>query len=123
MSWLTSRFVLVPVALGAAIGAWNIFVARHNGGIIEGAVVDAAGRPVAGATVLLSRQNVTTFSEGGRRTTDAAGRFRFDDNRSHHVQLVAEKDGARSGRLTLRLWFAAQDTILPEPLRLATPRT
>lgn len=122
MSWLTSRFVVVPAVLGAAILAWNIYAARHNGGVIEGAVVDAAGRPVEGATVLLSRQNVTTFSEGGRRTTDEAGRFRFDDNRSHHVQLVAEKDGMRSGRLTLRLWFQAQNTILPEPLRLEAPR-
>ena len=117
-SWLTSRFVLVPAVMAAAIGLWNLYVGAHNGGIIEGAVVDPAGRPVVGAEVVVLRQNVTTFSEAARATTDPQGRFRFDDNRWHHVQLFAEKDGIRSERTTLRLWFKAQDASLAEPLRL-----
>jgi Carboxypeptidase regulatory-like domain len=122
--WLTSRWIVVPGALALAACLWNLYVGQHNDGFIEGRVVTAEGRPAAAATVVLLEQNVTTFSERTRTITDEGGRFRFTENRTHHPQLFAEKEGmGRSARLALRLWFRGQNTTLEEPLVLppATP--
>jgi hypothetical protein len=55
----------------------------------------------------------------GAGQTDASGAFRFTDNDSHLIQLQAI-DGARnSPRITVRLWFRAQDRVLGEPLVVA----
>jgi hypothetical protein len=122
MTWrrvLLSRFFLVPFVLLVAIGGWNLYVDDHAHGLLEGSVVDAAGNPVAGATVILSVHDFVTQVEKGRTTTDASGRFRFDDNNSHLIQLEA-RDGSRlSARVMIRLWFRAQDRVVAEPLRLA----
>ena len=48
---LLNRFVLVPGAIAAAILAWNIYVATHDNGIVEGLVVDLKGEPVPDASV------------------------------------------------------------------------
>jgi hypothetical protein len=120
MNWrrLNSRWVIVPGSFALAILFWLAYVGTHNHGVIEGKVIDAAGRPVAGATVLLFERGFVTHQEKGRATSDAEGRFRFDDNRSHSVQLEAEAAGlGRSDRRIVRLMFAAQDTRLTEPLR------
>ena len=93
MNWraiLTSRFFVVPaVALAALIG-WNLYVAAHAHGRVSGKVLRADGAPAAGATVVLYERNITShFLEKARTTTDAAGEFRFDDNRSHQIRLDA----------------------------------
>jgi hypothetical protein len=113
-----NRFVLVPGAILAAALLWNLYVSFHDGGTVAGRVVDAAGRPVGGAEVLLLVLNVTTFADSARTQTDAEGRFRFTDNPSHHIQLQAEAPSGRSERLTVRLWFRGQDLDLPEPIVL-----
>lgn len=113
---LLSRFVLVPGAIVLAGLAWNGYVSLHNGGLIEGQVTDLAGRPVAGAEVVLLVQTVTTFSEKGRTKTGPDGVFRITDNPSHRVQVHAETTSGRSPRRELRLWFRGQNTVLDEPL-------
>ena len=119
MSWLMSRWIVVPAVLAGVVLLWNVYVSLHDHGLIEGRVVDARGRAVAGATVTLLEQNVTTYTERSHSMTDADGRFVFRDNRSHHVKLVAEKEGAgQSPRRDLRLWFRAQDRVLTAPLEL-----
>jgi hypothetical protein len=125
MNWkrLTSRWVIVPGLMALALLIWLPYVSTHNHGVIEGRVVDAAGRPVAGATVLLFERGFVTHQEKGRTTSDPEGRFRFDDNRSHSVQLEADAPGlGRSDRRIVRLMFAAQDTRIAEPLRFASPK-
>ncbi len=118
-SWLLSRWVVVPAAIGVVTIGWNAWVGLHAHGLVEGRVVGPDGRPVEGATVVLLEQNVTTFSERSRAMTGADGSFRFADNRTHHAQIHAEKaDVGRSERQTLRLWFRSQDTVLQEPLEL-----
>ncbi|MBI1777024.1 MAG: carboxypeptidase regulatory-like domain-containing protein [Proteobacteria bacterium] len=119
--WLINRFVLVPGAILIGAFAWNLYVSFNNGGVILGRVMDAAGGPVAGATVTLLVLNVTTYAEKARTTTDAGGIFRFADNSSHHVQLMADSPSGRSERLDLRLWFRGQDRTLAEPLVLKPP--
>ena len=117
---LLNRFVLVPSAIAAAILAWNIYVATHDNGIVEGLVVDLKGEPVPDASVALWVLNFTTYVEHARTRTGADGRFRFDGNASHNIQLAAEKPGVgRSARVPVRLYFKAQDATLSEPLRLA----
>ena len=116
---LRNRFVLVPLVLLVLIAGWNVFVLTHNHGIVTGRVVDAEGRPVAGATVRLWVFNFTTFVEQASITTAPDGSFRFTDNPSHNIQISAEKpDAGRSERIAVRLYFAAQDRALPQPLRL-----
>ncbi len=122
MTWrriLLSRFVVVPAVLAVGIGAWNLYVVGHAHGLLAGQVVDAAGQPVPEATVILSVHDFVTQVEKARTRTDAVGRFRFKDNNSHLIQLQAQDKAALSPRVTVRLWFRAQDRVLAEPLRIS----
>jgi hypothetical protein len=116
--WLLSRWAIVPGLLLLVVVGWNVHVAANATGVVRGLVVDAEGRPVAGATVLLFERSFVVNTEKQRTASDARGRFRFEGNASHAVQLQAEApDGAaRSERVTLRLLFRAQDADLPSPL-------
>lgn len=121
--WIAGRWVIVPGVLALGIAFWNLYVAANDGGLVEGAVTDGQGRPVAGATVLLFERGFVTHQERNRAVTDASGAFRFTDNRSHAIQLEAEAPGrGRSERRIVRLWFRSQDVALSEPLRLPAPR-
>jgi hypothetical protein len=116
---LINRFVLVPGAIAVAALLWNIYVVTHNDGIVAGQVVDRAGKPVEGADVTLWAFNFTTFAEKSHTRTGPDGRFVFKNNDSHNIQVSAAKPGeGRSERLPIRLYFRAQDTTLPQPLRL-----
>ena len=115
-----NRFVLVPATIAVAIALWNGYVASHDHGIVVGRVVDAAGRPVADAAVVLWVLNFTTYVEKTRVTTDSGGRFVITNNDSHNIRLAAEKPGVgRSARVPVRLYFRAQDIELNEPLILS----
>jgi hypothetical protein len=114
---LVNRFTAVLAAIALTIVAWNIYVSMHNHGIVAGRVVDAAGQPVAQATVVLWVLNFTTFVEKARTTTEADGRFTVINSGSHSIQLSAEKAGAgRSPRIVVRLYFRAEDVELSSPL-------
>jgi hypothetical protein len=116
---LLNRFVLVPAVLVVAIALWNGYVALHDHGVIEGRVVDAAGQPVADATVVLWVLDFTTYVEKSHATTGPDGRFTITGNPSHNIQLAAEKPGiGRSARVPVRLYFRAEDTRLRTPLML-----
>ena len=116
---LTNRFFLLPVLLMAVVFLWNMYISLHNGGLVRGWVMGPDGAPVAGATVRLMEQNFTTNSDRGQAVTQADGRFEFADNRSHNIQLRAEKDGwIRSEQRVVRLYFRAQNTTLDAPLVL-----
>ena len=115
-----NRFVLVPAAIALAVVVWNVYVSTHNHGLVAGRVVDAAGRAVPGATVVLWVLNFTTYVEKTRATTDSTGHFVITDNDSHNIRLAAEKPGTgRSTRVPVRLYFRAQDIELREPLLLS----
>jgi hypothetical protein len=116
-----NRFVLVPATIAVAIALWNGYVTSHDHGIVVGRVVDAAGRPVPDAAVVLWVLNFTTYVEKTRATTDSAGRFVITNNDSHNIRLAAEKPGVgRSARVPVRLYFRAQDIELNEPLILSS---
>jgi protocatechuate 3,4-dioxygenase beta subunit len=116
---LLNRFVVAPVVVAAVVLVWNAYVASHADGVVTGHVVDRFGRPVADATVRMMEQNFTTNSQRGTTRTDANGAFRFQENRSHRIQLRAEKPGAgRSNQQAVRLYFRSQHVDLTEPLVL-----
>lgn len=115
---LLNRFVIVALTIVVIVGAWNIYVSLHDHGMLAGQVVDAAGHPVAGATVILFTHDFVTQVEKARTTTNADGDFHFANNDSHLVQLQAQDGGKTSSRITIRLWFRAQDRVLRKPLRL-----
>jgi hypothetical protein len=121
--WLASRWVIVPGGIAVVTLIWLAYVAAHDHGIVEGRVVDASGRPVSGASVMLFERGFVTHQERDRATSDAQGAFRFTDNRSHSIQLEADAPGlGRTDRRIVRLWFAAQDVKLAQPLRFAASR-
>jgi hypothetical protein len=118
--FVLNRFVMVPVSIGIAVALWNVYVSLHDRGVVAGHVVDVAGKPVEGATVVLWVLNFTTYVEKMRATTGADGGFVIRGNDSHNIQLEAEKPGVgRSPRAPVRLYFRAQDVNLPTPLVLA----
>jgi len=121
--WLCSRWVIVPGGIAIFTLMWLAYVAGHNHGIVEGRVVDAAGRPVGGASVVLFERGFVTHQERERAMSNAQGVFRFTDNRSHSIQLEAEAPAlGRTDRRVVRLWFAAQDVKLAEPLHFAAAK-
>jgi hypothetical protein len=116
---LLNRFVLVPALLMLGTAGWNGWVATHNHGMVAGRVLDASGAPVAGADVKLWVFNFATFVVKASTTTGPDGSFAFENNSSHNIQISAEKPGlGRSARISVRLYFAAQDFRLKQPLRL-----
>jgi hypothetical protein len=120
---LRSRWVIVPGAMLIVIVCWLLYVNAHNHGLLEGRVVDASGAPVAGAKVLLFERGFVTHEEKAHTTTGADGRFRFDNNPSHSVQIEADSpELGRTNRQVVRLWFAGQDTVLKEPLKFSARR-
>ena len=120
MSWLRSRWVVVPAVLAAIVLGWNLYIAAHSGGAVEGQVVDKAGNSVPGAEVVLFARSFITNQERQRTRAGRDGRFRFTGNASHALQLQAEAPGlGRSERVTVRLLFRGEDTRLPAPLRLS----
>jgi hypothetical protein len=116
----TSRFFVVPVVIALATGAWNLYVSIYAHGQLAGRVVDASGHPVADATVILYTHDFVTQAEKERTKTDADGAFRFSDNDSHLIQLQAIEGPRSSPRVTVRLWFRAQDRVLVAPLVIGT---
>ena len=116
---LSSRFVVVPLVLAVGIGGWNAWIAFHNDGIVRGQVLTANAVPVAGAVVRIMEQNFTTNSERGNVVSGVDGQFLITNNRSHNIQLRAEKDGVgRSEQKLVRLFFRAQNVTLDAPLVL-----
>lgn len=117
---LRSRFVVVPLVLALVIGGWNIYVLQNDHGRIAGLVVDTAGNPISGATVVLFERQFSNQVELAHTLTDSDGRFRFAGNRSHVIALQAHlNDGRASPRTMVRLWFRAQDRVLSRPLTIA----
>jgi hypothetical protein len=117
---LLNRFVLVPAVLILLTVGWNLWVVTHDHGIVEGQVLDATGAPVEGAEVKLWVFNFATFVVKASTTTRPDGSFEFANNPSHNIQVSAEKPGiGRSARVSIRLYFASEDFVLKEPLRLA----
>ena len=119
MRWLNNRFVITFGTIALFVAIWNVYIAFHDHGLIEGRVVGPNGTPVAGATVTLSEQALLVSQERGKATTDADGRFRFTGHRLHRLFLQAEKDGVgRFGPRQYRLYFQGEDLVLDAPLRL-----
>ncbi len=115
--WLRSRFVLVPLVIAISVAAWNFYVARHDHGHVEGRVEDRSGRPVAGASVVLFERVFANEVPRAQARADPHGRFRFSGNRAYVIELQAHgADGAISPRVTVHLWFRAQDRALQQPL-------
>lgn len=120
-SILTNRFFWIPSLLAFGVGGWNVYVAGHDAGVVRGRVVAQDGAPVADATVRMMEQNFTTNADRGSTLTRADGQFEFTNNRSHNIQLVAEKAGlGRSDRQVVRLYFRAQNVTLDAPLIISS---
>ena len=107
--------LLEPVMLPAE-GTQRVVLRLRKGTPWEGRVIDAAGKPVAGATVRYSADGIVLPMRGGSTTSDKDGRFVLPPPPppapGRRVVLVA-RAGAGLGALALR-----PDQLPPRPLEL-----
>jgi hypothetical protein len=121
-SWLKNRFVITFGGVALLAVVWNVYIAYHDDGVIEGRVVAADGTAVEGATVTLSERTLLVAQAVGRTKTDAEGRFHFEGHQLHRLYLEAAKqDVGRFGPREYRLYFKSENLLLDEPLKLAAP--
>jgi hypothetical protein len=121
MDWkllLLNRFSLTIGGLVLCAALWNVYVSGHDNGYVSGYVVDQNGRPVADATVSLSRKTVSSVDSVAETRTGPSGEFTFSDHGQYALLLSASKAEAEAPRKTFRLWFRNQDLVLSEPLVL-----
>ncbi len=121
MSWsvVRNRYSITFGAIALLVGLWNLYVAIDAGGIITGRVVDAANRPVEGATVTLTERTLLVSAIRARTTSGPDGAFRFSGHTLYHLYLEASKEGVgRAAPREFRLYFRGQNLSLRQPLRL-----
>ena len=117
--WLWNRYTITFGGMALLAGVWNLYVALDSGGIVSGRVVGPDGRPVEGATVILSEKTLLVSAPRARATTDAQGAFRFSGHALYRLYLEASKEGVgRMPAREFRLYFKGQKLTLREPLRL-----
>ena len=119
-SWLINRVTLTFGTIALIALGWNLYVAAHDDGILQGRVVDSAGQPVADAAVVLNERTIVSLAPIAETRTDASGRFRFERHDRHALVLTARKEGVgASPRVEVRLYFRNQNRTLADPLTLA----
>jgi hypothetical protein len=121
MSWgrLWNRYTVTFGGMALLAGLWNLYVISNNDGIISGRVVGPDGRPVEGATVVLSEKTLLVSAPRAKTTTDVHGSFRFSGHTLYHLYLEASKEGVgRMPSKEFRLYFKGQNLTLREALRL-----
>ena len=118
--WLVNRVTITFGAIALIVLGWNLYVAAHDDGILEGRVVDAAGEPVAGAAVVLNERTIVSLAPIAETRTDGQGQFRFEGHDRHALVLTARKEGVgASPRVEVKLYFRNQNRALADPLTLA----
>ena len=115
--WLINRVTVTFGLIAVVVIGWNLYVAAHDDGVLEGRVVDGSGAPVEGARVTLSEQTIVSLSPIAETVTDAAGTFRFDKHDRHALVLTAEKpEIGQSPRVPVRLYFRNQNRAIDAPI-------
>jgi len=115
--WLVNRVTVTVGLIAVVVIAWNLYVQAHDDGVLVGRVVDGEGAPVAGATVVLSEQTITSLSPIAETVTDTAGGFRFEGHDRHALVLTAEKAAlGQSQRIDVRLYFRNQNRVMTAPI-------
>jgi hypothetical protein len=118
--WLLNRVTLTFGTIALVVLGWNLYVAAHDDGILQGIVVDAAGAPVADAAVVLNERTIVSLAPIAETRSDAAGHFRFERHDRHALVLTASKAGVgASPRVEVKLYFRNQNRTLAAPLELA----
>jgi len=122
MNWralLLNRYTVTFGTVAIVTLVWNLYIAMNDDGIIKGRVIGPDGRPVAGATVVVSERTLLVTAPRGRTTTDAEGRFTFTGHTFHRIWLEAAKSGVGTYPQTeYRMYFKGQNLTLSKPLQL-----
>lgn len=118
-SFLLNRYIVTFGSIVVVSGLWNLYIAFHDDGIVQGRVVGPGGQPVAGAEVVLSERTLLVSEARARTTTDAGGTFTFTGHRYHRIWLRAVKPNVGEVPQTeFRLYFRGQNLHLGEPLQM-----
>jgi hypothetical protein len=116
--WIRNRFTITFGAIALAVVVWNFYVALNDGGHVSGQVVNAEGRPVDGAIVVLARKTVASVEKVAQASTDARGRYSFDHHGQYAIVLTATATDGQSERRIMPLWFRNQNVdVAPIVLR------
>ena len=111
-----SIFIMV---LAVVLIGWIAYTHATGDGIVTGTVIDAGGRPVAGATVMLRDKTLDLIKPPIETRTNASGVFTY-----HHIALIsffvsASKPGyVTSPRVHYHLCFETQHFKVPKPIVL-----
>jgi len=117
--WFVNRVTFTFAVIAVIVVAWNLYVAAHDDGRLEGVVHAPDGRPVAGATVTLSERTLVSLDPIAETTTDDQGRFRFGRHDRHALVVTADHpEFGQSDRREIRLYFRNQNRTLADPIRL-----
>ena len=116
--WLLNRWILTFGTIAIVTAVWNLYVVLNDDGVFAGRIVDAKGKPVAGATVKLGKHSLVAIHVSDETRTGEDGRFRFDGHTFYHVHIEARKDGVGVSKTYHHLYFRGQNEVLSEPLRL-----
>lgn len=115
-TYIFNRFTLTFGTIILAAIFWNVYVLLNDDGNIQGRVVDGSGTGVSQATVILSRETVTSVEKVNETLTDENGRFSFDRHGEYSIVMSASKGDLKSTRYTIPLWFRNQNISLATPL-------
>ena len=91
--WLINRVTITLTVIAIVAAGWNLYVAAHDDGILEGVVIGPSGGPVPDAKVVLSERTIVSLAPIAETTTDAEGRFRFEGHDRHALVLNAGREG------------------------------
>lgn len=117
--WLLNRFTITFGAIAIAIGLWNVYVSTNSSGLIAGRVVGPDNGPVEGAIVVLLERTLLVTRPKDNTTTDAEGRFRFEDQDLYRLYIEVKKPGVgEADAREFRLYFKGQELVINEPIRL-----
>ena len=117
-TYIINRFTLTFGTIFLAALLWNAYVLLNDDGIIRGRVVDQSGVGVGQATVILSRETVTSVEKVNEALTNEKGQFSFDRHGEYSIVMSASKGELKSTRRTIPLWFRNQNVNLDAPLVL-----
>jgi hypothetical protein len=105
--------------LAALIGGWVLYINVNSDGIVTGLVVDEAGDPVFGATVVIREKTLNYTFPPIKVTTNGEGVYTFENIDMIEFIIEADKEHYRaSEKKRYHLYFRGQHFKVPQPLRL-----
>ena len=107
---LVNRLVLVIVVTLVVTGSVQVFASANNDGHFSGQVTNAAGEPVADATVVIQGLNIRSQTGRENTTTDENVYYEFPNQTDLlEFRIIVTKEGYESTVIRYHLYFKGQN--------------